>query len=89
MHILLFGMKTFVNRLRELTRDSFDTCQIVDACLRDRLHAAELSQEFAPPLRAESLDLFQRRPGLALPAPVTMARDSKTMGFVAELLNHV
>ena len=69
--------------------DPFHSREIIDARPRDRLQPAELSQEFPTPLGAQARDLLQRRGKLLFLTATSMRSDSKSMSFVANLLNQM
>jgi hypothetical protein len=53
-------MEPIVNRLRKRARHAFDARKVVDAGARDGLQPAELAQEIAAPLRAQTRNFIER-----------------------------
>src|SRR5678815_3585989 len=79
-------MQSLIDALRKRAVDASHTGQFLDARAYHALQSAELTQQVAPLLRAETGYGLQdgRRPGSG--AALAMARDCETMRLVAHLL---
>ena len=74
---------------RQYLADSGNTRKLLDSCLLHTLQAAEMVKQGPAASRADARDFFQPRSrGRFLPLP-TVTSDSKTVGFVADLLDQV
>ena len=80
-------MQSVINRLSELFIDSGRFGNFFSAGTGQFLQAAEVVEQFAPPLGADTRHFFQCRGTSGLAASRTVPGDRKAVRFVTDLLS--
>ncbi len=82
-------MQCSINRFGKLSADAWRLGDLLKTGSGQLLQPAEVHQQLAPALRADSRDAFQRRGGSCLAASCTVTGDGKAVCFVTHLLNQM
>src|SRR5882672_1026685 len=86
---LLSRVQVLVNRSCQLRAEAWDGFEILDTGSQHAVQASEMLQQLTPFHRTQSRHGVEH--GFLVPAraPLTMAGDRESMGFVADALNEV